>query len=140
LRRPGIILAATKGLTMKHAAAAVLLLTLCPLGGPALAGNDAASEAGAAPRQKYDSVEVIRSVKDVDRSRVINTTTVIPFVRVPIAEVPIVTRVQFIVHRYVVEEVPLTYTFRRKVYVKQCRHGSRSYYALSCGRRGRARD
>jgi hypothetical protein len=142
---------------MKHAAAIlsaailsapILVPVLGPLSGPAFAGNEATPEQGAAenraaaecvgcdtPKKKYDSVEVIRTIKNVDRSRVINTTTVVPYIRGPVVSVPIVTRVQIIVHRYEVEEVPYAHTYQRKIYVQKCRHGSRSYYAPSCGGR-----
>ena len=114
-----------------------ILLALGPLA--ALAGQDQPSDRteeaqpgkrgvaaecdGCEGRKNYDSVEVIRHVKEVDRSRVINTTTVIPYIRGPVVHVPIMTRVQFIVHRYEVEEVPYSYTYRRKILREEVRLG-----------------
>ena len=62
-------------------AGALLLLGLAALGAPAsaeefqLPGDDCAN---CPPPRKYDSEETVKTSRDIDRSRVINTTTVVP--------------------------------------------------------------
>ncbi len=63
---------------MKYAFA-VALLTF-GLAAPAFAGNERSTGCFncPAPRPYYDSQETIRTTRDIDRSRVINTQTVVP--------------------------------------------------------------
>ena len=105
-----------------------------------------------APRKKYHSVEVIKSHRNIDRSRVIHTRTVVPVYRRarPVVRVPVVTVVQYVVHQYRVVDTPIVYTYRLPVYrpahpvyrgvhpihdrVHQCRRGPHGYYSGSCSR------
>jgi hypothetical protein len=64
-----------------------------------------------APRQ-YDSHEIIKKIREIDHSRVINTTTVVPiYRRAPEPERlyvrPTTTVVNFVTHRYKVTEHPV---------------------------------
>ena len=75
---------------MKYAiAGVVLLLGLAALAEPAQAedvrvpGDECIN---CPPPRKYDSEEVVKTSRDIDRSRVINTTTVVP-VRRPVKEI-----------------------------------------------------
>jgi hypothetical protein len=64
---------------------AALLIGLAMVASPAFAGSHDRSSGGCAkcaPRKHYDSREVIKKSHDVDRSRVINTQTVVPTKRV----------------------------------------------------------
>jgi hypothetical protein len=70
-----------------------------------------------APPRIYDSHEVIKKIREVDHSRVINTTTVVPVYRhAPepqqperrLVRVPSVTVVHFVTHQYKVIEGPVT--------------------------------
>ena len=71
-----------------------------------------------APRRNYDSVEVVKTRRNIDRSRVIHTKTVMPVYRRarPVVQVPVVTVVQYVVHRYHVVDKPLIYTYQVPVY------------------------
>lgn len=58
------------------------LLLIVVFAAPAAAGARNAECTYCLPTKKYDSQEVIRTTKDIDRSRVINTVTVLPTRRV----------------------------------------------------------
>ncbi len=91
---------------------------------------------GCPPPRQYDTFEVIKKIKEIDRSRVINTTEVVPVVRYvpePRPEVlyvrPSVTVVNFVTHRYRVTEQPVGFAavpvgniYPR--HTKSCRYGS----------------
>jgi hypothetical protein len=93
---------------------------------------------GCPPPRQYDSFEVIKKIKEIDRSRVINTTEVVPVVRYvpePKPEVlyvrPSVTVVNFVTHRYRVTEqpvgfaaVPVRHVYPMGPKIKSCRYGS----------------
>ena len=67
---------------------ALLATVLAVAAAPAMAGDGPRSDSGndcrqcPAPRPKYDSTEVIKRTRDVDRSRVIQTQSVVPSKRV----------------------------------------------------------
>ena len=71
-----------------------------------------------APRKNYDSVEVVKTRRNIDRSRVIHTKTIMPVYRRvrPVVQVPVVTVVQYVVHRYYVVDKPLTYSYQMPAY------------------------
>ncbi len=60
----------------------VIIALVAGLAAPAAAGSHKAKCAYCPPAKNYDSHEVIRTTKDIDRSRVINTVTVVPKRRV----------------------------------------------------------
>jgi hypothetical protein len=105
------------------------------------------------PRKNYDSIEVVKTRRDVDRSRVIRTKTVIPTYRYrrarPVVRVPVVTVVQYVVHQYRVVDTPTTYSYyypasypsrvHRRVKVMDCRYGYRGDHSAACRRPIRAR-
>jgi hypothetical protein len=97
------------------------------------------------PRKKYDSVEVVKTRRDVDHSRMIRTKSVIPTYRYrrarPAVRVPVVTVVQYVVHQYHVVDTPMTYTYypahypsrvHRRAETWDCRRGHRGYRSASC--------
>ena len=118
-------------------AAAWLAIALAPIATPALAGDAPVAMPGVddcpdcqAPR-RYDSEEVIRSMREVDRSRVINTTTVVPVYRhapgsrpATVYVRPAVTVVNFVTRHYHVTEGPVDFAvvpvYRR---AKTCHDG-----------------
>ena len=66
----------------KHAIACALVLALglAAIGGSAFAEDRVPGDecVNCPPPRKYDSEEVVRTSRDIDRSRTINTTTVVP--------------------------------------------------------------
>ena len=89
---------------MKHAAA---LLTLALIGASANVANAECRDC-ATPDKHYDTEEVIRTHREVDHSRVINTRSeVITRTRV-VVPMPVVKTVEIVVQRYHVIEVPHT--------------------------------
>jgi hypothetical protein len=89
---------------MKHTAA---LLTLALIGASATVANAECRDC-AVPDRQYDTEEVIRTVREVDHSRVINTRSeVITRTRV-VAPMPMVKTVEIVVQHYRVIEVPNT--------------------------------
>lgn len=90
---------------------------------------------GCPPPRQYDTFEVIKKIKEIDRSRVINTTTVVPVVRyvperAPKPEVlyvrPSVTVVNFVTQRYRVTEQPVGFAavpVQQGPRIKSCRDG-----------------
>lgn len=101
---------------MKTIAAAVSLM----LSTLALASSASAWEkqclACDKPRPHYDSQEVVKTQQDVDRSRVINTRTVVRHVRVVVApmlvRVPAVKVIEVVVQPYRMVEVT-NFAYRR---------------------------
>ena len=120
-------------------AAAWLAVALAPIATPAVAGDAPAASVEdcadcQAPR-RYDSEEVIRSTREVDRSRVINTTTVVPVYRHAPAPRPAtvyvrsaVTVVNFVTRHYHVTEHAVDFAavpvYRRARVCHDVRHGS----------------
>jgi hypothetical protein len=97
-------LAANEGCVVKHTAA---LLTLALMGASATVANAECRDC-APPGRHYDSIEIIRTVREVNHSRVINTRSeVITRVRV-VAPMPVVKTVEIVVRRYRIIEVPNT--------------------------------
>jgi len=89
---------------VKHTAA---LLTLALIGASATVANAECRDC-TPPDRHYDSIEVIRTVREVDHSRVIDTRSeVMTRVRV-VAPMPVVKTVEIVVRRYRVIEVPNT--------------------------------
>ena len=108
---------------MKHAIAGALIV-FAALSAPALAEDSPAVDQpevefiyppapckNCALPKDYDSVEVVRSVREIDRSRTIHTTSVVPAARPvpPPRLVPVipVTVVHFVTHQYRVIEAPI---------------------------------
>jgi hypothetical protein len=90
------------------------------------------------PPRTYEDRKVVKKVRDIDRSRVINTVTVVPVGRRIAKEprhvryIPIQTRVEIITHNYRVVERPDTVAVEVPRRVRDC--GRRSYGRYgSCG-------
>ena len=92
-----------------------------------------------APPRIYDSHEVIKKIREVDHSRVINTTTVVPVYRYApeppqperrLVRVPSVTVVHFVTHQYKVIEGPVA-TYAE---VPVVRRRARDCHGRSCRR------
>jgi hypothetical protein len=97
-------LAANEDLVVTYTAA---LLTLALIGASATVAKAECRDC-APPGRHYDSIEVIRTVREVDHSRVIDTRSeVMTRVRV-VAPMPVVKTVEIVVRRYRVIEVPNT--------------------------------
>jgi hypothetical protein len=97
------------------------------------------------PRERYDSVEAVKTRRYVDHSRIVRTRSVVPVYRhaAPVVQVPAVTVVEFVVRRYHVVEVPQTYSYPAPAYrrawpayprVHMCRHGYRGHHPGHCNR------
>ena len=97
--------------------APALAQTYAPPYPPAARTIEVAAESQAeclncAPSKNYDSVEVIRNVREVDHSRVIETTSVVPMYRsaperaLRLVDAPPVTIVHFVTHEYPVLAEP----------------------------------
>jgi hypothetical protein len=95
------------------------------------------------PRKRYDSVEVIKSRRHVDHSRIIRTQSVAPLYRHahPVVSVPAVTVVEYVVRHYHVVEVPQAYSYPAPAYrrawpthrrMPMCRHGHRGHHPGHC--------
>lgn len=62
----------------KFAVACILSVVAVALAAPAFASGRKACRDCVAPRPHYDTQEVVRTSRDIDHSRVINTQTVVP--------------------------------------------------------------
>jgi hypothetical protein len=137
VRRAAAIFRAKEGLTMKHAVAAALLaLALMPAGLPASAGERAPAKCYdcVTPRKHYDSREVVKTHRNVDHSRVINTTSVVHLPPRVVVRVPVVTVVKVVVQHYrVVEQDNYALVDVGHRPVKDCWRGRRGTYSGSCG-------
>lgn len=116
----------------KHALAVALSILALVATASAVAAKDrrAVKCPGCEPAKHYDTQEVIKTVREVDRSRVVNTTSVV--VR-PVYIRPVRTVVNFVVHHYKVVSRPIDferYPAPRAVW-KDCRSSRRN--ARGCG-------
>jgi hypothetical protein len=93
----------------QHAWAAALSILVLAFTAPAASARDkhaAPCRDCGGSTKRYDTQEVIKTTRDVDHSRVINTTSVV--VR-PVYIRPVRTVVNFVVHHYAVVSRPVDY-------------------------------
>jgi hypothetical protein len=117
-----------------------------PTGGSGYVGKGGCVDCRA-PRKHYDTQEVVKTYRNVDRSRVINTKSYVykrprAVYAPPVVRVPVVKVIEVVVQRYHVVEVP-NYTYQPVVYRPAYRpvvhHPAKYCYGYGCSYRLRVR-
>ena len=111
-------------MTMKFTVAGVLALFALAMAAPAFANDHRARCKNCPAPKKYDSHEVVRTTRDVDHSRVINTQTVVPVApRIKTTNHLIIRKntirnVGVVHHKHTIIEKEIRYRRRPMVYVR----------------------